>query len=205
MNNKFLLGYSIVLTIAVGILFYRVFSNSQSGTERNFTQKKLVTDSSQTSGTLPLAYINTDSLSEKYLYFKEYRKQMEAEGRALESSHENRVENWRKKAMDFEKNGPMMSQEQAEQKRYDLEVERENILKDHDAKTKVLMDKTEQQNKKILDVIHSYIKEYNKDGKYKYIFSYVKNGPLLYADEATDITADIVKGLNDKYADSKKQ
>ena len=80
-----------------------------------------------------------------------------------------------------------------------LGMEQEGIVKNREKELADLMEKDAQNNKKFTEEVNAFIKEYNKDGKYKYIFSYVKNGNMLYADETSDITNDIVNGLNERY------
>ena len=54
--------------------------------------------------------------------------------------------------------------------------------------------------------INEYLKEYNKEGKYNFIFSTQEGNPTLYfKDTAFNITSEVVKGLNDTYKQSKKQ
>ena len=63
----------------------------------------------------------------------------------------------------------------------------------------------------LLDTFHStrineYLKEYNQAGQYNFIFSTQEGNPTLYyKDTAFNITNDVVKGLNEKYKQSKKQ
>ncbi len=47
----------------------------------------------------------------------------------------------------------------------------------------------------ILSRIQNFLKEYNKDGKYAYIFSY-EPGLMFYKDSTLNITNDVVVGLN---------
>ncbi len=55
----------------------------------------------------------------------------------------------------------------------------------------------------ILNRIQNFLKVYNKDGRYDYIFSY-EPGFMFYKDTALNITRDVVKGLNDLYTQNKK-
>jgi outer membrane protein len=67
----------------------------------------------------------------------------------------------------------------------------------------------ENQAKAIDDIqkrINEYLKEYNQTGKYNFIFSTQEGNPTLYyKDTAFNITNEVVKGLNEKYKQSKKQ
>jgi outer membrane protein len=59
--------------------------------------------------------------------------------------------------------------------------------------------------KKLQDVnkrIEDYLKGYNKDKGYAYIFSNVPD-MMYYKDTVYNITADIVKGLNEQYKQKK--
>ncbi len=61
-------------------------------------------------------------------------------------------------------------------------------------------------NKKLLDAVYAFIKDYNqKHQKFDIILakSYVAS-PVLYIDESMDITAEIIKGLNEEYKEYKK-
>ncbi|MGC8803632.1 MAG: OmpH family outer membrane protein, partial [Bacteroidales bacterium] len=59
-------------------------------------------------------------------------------------------------------------------------------------------------NNRLGNNIVEFLKEYNKDGKYVYIMSHVFGGNLLYVNDSLDITADVIKGLNEKYRNSRK-
>lgn len=51
--------------------------------------------------------------------------------------------------------------------------------------------------------IETFLKEYNKSKHYSYIVSY-EQGLFYYKDTAYNITADVVKGLNEFYKSGKK-
>ena len=58
-------------------------------------------------------------------------------------------------------------------------------------------------NDDILNRIQNFLKKYNSDGKYSYVFSY-QPGLMFYKDSTLDITADVIKGLNELDAEKKK-
>lgn len=49
--------------------------------------------------------------------------------------------------------------------------------------------------------INEYIKEYGVQRKYDYIFGATGNGSLMYANEAKDITEDIISYINNRHND----
>jgi outer membrane protein len=54
-------------------------------------------------------------------------------------------------------------------------------------------------NRKVIDYIMVYLKDYTKDKNIRFVFSYTFGGNLLYMDGAFDITNDILAGVNQKY------
>jgi outer membrane protein len=54
----------------------------------------------------------------------------------------------------------------------------------------------------ILSRIQNFLKDYNKDGKYDYIFSY-EPGFMFYKDSSLNITNDVIAGLNALYVKNK--
>ena len=59
---------------------------------------------------------------------------------------------------------------------------------------------------KLYDKVDDFVKQYAKQKGYKLVLTYSKGGnAVLYGDASLDITADVVKGLNDSYTkDSSK-
>jgi outer membrane protein len=54
---------------------------------------------------------------------------------------------------------------------------------------------------KLYDKISEFIKSYAKEKGYKMVLTYSKNNTsMLYGDASLDVTADVVKKLNDAYA-----
>lgn len=51
----------------------------------------------------------------------------------------------------------------------------------------------------VLAEINAYIKQYGKAHGYQFIFGATDQGNIVYAAEGTDITEDVLKGLNEQY------
>ncbi len=203
MNNKILTVYSIILTIAIGFLFFKTFSGS-SKTEKTITDEKKVTNPTSSSP-LAIAYINIDTLLEKYTYAKKYNEQAYAKKNNIDRKYDNLAKAWEGKVMQYRQKGSTgsLSATEIQNTEQALAMEQDRIVKDREKELSNLMEEDSKNNKKFTDDISAFIKEYNKDQKYKFIFSYVKNGNMLYADEAADITNEIVTGLNEKNPASK--
>ena len=66
-----------------------------------------------------------------------------------------------------------------------------------------LMEEEQVMNRTILDYIYKYLEVYNKDHNYEYILGKTFGGPVLLSDSGSNITAEVLKGLNEYYADNK--
>ena len=66
---------------------------------------------------------------------------------------------------------------------------------------------TEQANEgnKVYDKIADFVKGYAKEKGYKLVLTYSKANPtVIYGDAGLDVTADVIKRLNDAYTKDKK-
>lgn len=53
--------------------------------------------------------------------------------------------------------------------------------------------------KAVLDEINAYLKQYGKDKGYTFILGATESGNIVYAAPGTDITDEVLKGLNEQY------
>ena len=70
--------------------------------------------------------------------------------------------------------------------------------------TNELQTENQKNSLQLRDSINSFLKIYNKDKGYSLIISNTGFDNLLYADDAFNITDEIVEGLNARYNPSKK-
>jgi outer membrane protein len=78
----------------------------------------------------------------------------------------------------------------------DLQERKQNIDND-------LYNENSKLKEDILTRIQNFLKDYNKDGKYSYIFSY-EPGFMFYKDSTLNITQDVIVGLNQLDSSNKK-
>ena len=58
-------------------------------------------------------------------------------------------------------------------------------------------------SEELRDTINSFLKEFNKDGKYQLILSNTSSDNVLYATPGYDITNEVTKLLNERFAAKK--
>lgn len=203
MQNKFTFPLVIFLLLAVSGLYYMQFSKNDVSKNELKQIKKPIQQAANAS--LRLAYIDLDTIKEKYAYFKLKNSELEKEKLRIENEIEAGVKKLEADRNNFLKKGQSISQQEAEQfqmefqSRYQaLGEKREKLLNQHLSNQAKAMDD-------IQSKINAYLKEYNKSAGYHFIFSTGEgNLTLYYKDESFNITEEILEGLNEIYQKEKK-
>lgn len=188
-----------------GVLFAVLFVAVAGLYILHFSGKKLNAsgkgngDEVENSG-LRIAYIKVDSLAVNYDFAQEmhdsFLKQQEAFTKEY-GEKRNRFESQAAAFQEKVQRGGFLSQERALQERDRLMGEEQQITKlDQELSTKLAQIQTDN-NKQLLDSIMNYVKVYNKDKKYNYIFN---SGEILVGDDAHNITKEILVGMNARYS-----
>ena len=192
--KNFTLGLNIVLAVAVAVLFYLHFSSKKSVTAP--------ANAAAVSGGFRIAYFEMDSIQSQFEYFKEVRSTLNSKDQELGRELASMENNFRNKYQDLQKVGSTLSQAEVANRQQEL-VEMDKNLKSR----KQMMDQEMQDEslKKLQDVkkkIEDYLKDYNKDKGYSYIFA---GSPdlIYYKDTVYNITGDMLKGLNELYKKKK--
>lgn len=184
---------NIVLLIAVIVLFVKVFGGSN-----NETADATPTTAEPTEKPLKIAYINADTLFEKFDEFKKQRDafqkkeldadaSLKAKGRALEQDFlavQKKVQTGTMAPSDIQK-----EEQRLVQKQQALQQEQERM-------TKALLEEnkkvTEALQKQVIDKLEAFKA---REG-YDFILSYTTGGPILVVNDSLDITVKVLEELN---------
>ena len=189
---------NVVLILAVGYLYYHVYS-------QHTVQSKLEKPNSSTiastvnSSQAPIAYVDLDSLNEKITYIKDKHKELETEQKSIEADWQNSYRGLENQKNQFLKKGSSITQEEAEKFQTSLLQQQQQV----DGKKQALTQKLNEKSYKFMDDIQKKLKdflsEYNKMHNYTYILTTGTGlDYLVYKDSSLNITADVVKGMNEK-------
>lgn len=194
-----LLIVNIILLGLVGYLYYLQFS-----TKKTKPASELKTSFSNNTGEkAKVAYIDLDSLQSNYAYYKKIKADFEQKQAAandeitsLQKKYQNRAVQLQQKAAAMNSQEQENAMQEINKMQQGLQVRKQNIdneLYNYNSKMK----------EDILNRIQNFLKEYNKDGKYSYIFSY-EPGFMFYKDSTLNITPDVITGLNELQTEKKK-
>ena len=195
--KNFSLVLNIVLLAAVIFLYAKVFRSSFNETivTKNIV-KETVGENSSKAG---IAYVELDSLNEKISYIKARRKELEAEQKAIETEWQNGYRGLENRKNEFLKRGNSITQQEAEKFQGELMQQQQQV----DAKKQNSSQNLSEKSYKLMDDIQKKLKdflnEYNQNKKYQYILTTGTGlDYMLYKDSTFNITADVIKGMNEK-------
>ena len=191
--------FNAVLAIAVIILFWLVL-----GTKSNTTAKQLITGKATvTSGKLPIAYVNVDSLLLHYQFAKDANESLTKKQEDSRLTINTRARQLQGEMAEFQKkleNNAFLSRERAEQEQLRLQ-NKQRELQELDGKlSQQLLQVQQKMSEELRDTINKFMKEFNRDNKYEIIISNTSNDNVLYAAKCYDITAEVTKQLNERCA-----
>jgi outer membrane protein len=177
----------------------------------NFITNKNTTTTSKApkilqKGDMKIAYVNTDTLLAKYNMAIDMEKNLKAKQAQMESSFKQKQATLQNDYQTYMKNGSSLTLTQQKAKEKELQTRMQELQQLQQELPNQLQEEQVNENKKLLDVVYAFIKDYNlKHDHYNIILSRsYSNSPTLYMDEGLDITDEIVKGLNDEYKNYKK-
>lgn len=192
-----LLTINIILLCLVGYLYYLHF---QSGKDKVVAGSQSF-NKIDSDGKCKVAYIDLDSLQNNYSYYKKIKADFERKQSSANDEIVAMQKKYQNRAMQLQQKASSMSQTEQEAAMQEINKMQQDLQERKQGIDNELYNYNSKMKEDILNRIQSFLKVYNKDGKYSYIFSY-EPGFMFYKDSTLNITADVIVGLNQ--ADSSK-
>ncbi len=196
---------NIVLLLAVGYLYYYDFSGKKA---RDVAEKISRPYSTNDSGSHRpvLAYVDLDSLNSGIHFMKEKKKELETEAKEAERIYEDGIRKLQAERDAFVKRGATVSD--AEAQRFS-----EKLISEQQLLENKKQQKAQELNTKSFDIMEvfrkrlkDFLAEYNTNKNYLCIFTVGSELEyMVYRDSSLNITADVIKGLNEKWKPASKQ
>lgn len=199
--KNILLVINIILIALVAYLYYLHFSKS-----KNTPVQK---ETSSVPGNLNLmekskiAYIDLDSLQTNYTYYKKIKADFERKQSEANNEITSMQKKYQARAVQLQQKAATMNQKEQESAMQEMNKMQQDLQTRKQGIDNELYNYNSKMKEDILNRIQDFLKVYNKDGKYSYIFSY-EPGFMFYKDSALNITRDVITGLNDLYSTDKK-
>ncbi|WP_461533988.1 OmpH/Skp family outer membrane protein [Sinomicrobium sp.] len=100
----------------------------------------------------------------------------------------------------FQTEAAKMSQSKAQEKYEQLMQRRQQIQQQVQQEEMQLQQESQGAIDSLIEKVREFVKDYGKDNGYTYILGANEAGSVLYGVEEKDLTDEILKALNDKYA-----
>ncbi|MFA7492731.1 MAG: OmpH family outer membrane protein [Proteiniphilum sp.] len=200
MKNSTLYIVSGVLAVAIIILYILHFTNQSS--VNGATGKELSALLNDSSITLPIAYVNVDSLLMNYNFAKDLNESLLRKQENTRATLNQREGQIRSAVADFErkvKNNAFLTNERAQQEQNRIMQMDQEYQQLADRLTQEFLMEQEKLNIQMEDTIKARMIEFNQGKNLEIIFNNRMTSTILYADKKYDITNEVVIFLNSKY------
>ena len=192
--NKIQILVNVVLVAAVAALFAIVLVNNKSS-----ETPAVVAENSET---IPIAYLNVDSLLVNYTFAQEANEKLMKKQEDARLKMNTKLRTFQNEVADFQRkleNNAFLSRERAEKEQQRL-AKKEQELQELEAKlTQDIMLENQKLNMQLADSLNTFLKIFNADGRYHIILSNSAKDNVLMASEQYDITSEVIEGMNARY------
>jgi outer membrane protein len=191
-----------VLAVCVIILFVLQFKNGNSS---NGAMSVSNTKDSLGYRSLKVAYVDLDSIQEKFVYYKTKMLEFERKKELADRDLNNAYQQIQNEGKAFQQRGNSITQAEGEAFQRDYARKMQNL----EEQKKSLESQIQEEGIRTMDDLrkrmNEFLIEFNKKEQYSYIFSYSSGlNVMFYKDTTYNITNEIAAGLNEAYNKSKK-
>ncbi len=148
-----------------------------------------------------IVFVNSDTLSEQYTYFKDIRTKLEEKAKKAQSNLQAKGQAFQREIAEAEKNAATMSaaERQATEERL-ARKQQELAQLNQNASNSLAQDEATEFNA-VYTTITEYLKKHAEENGYQFVLTYSKTNPaVLYADPQLDITKQVLDALNKEYS-----
>lgn len=155
-------------------------------------------------GAIKIGYIRSDSINEKYLFLLDRKKELENESLKAEGALKAEYNRMMKKQQELESKYqflPLSDQQKAQEEMMKM-GEKYRAMEE-----KMGMDLQEKNaffQKQLYENVEAYLAKYAEANGFDFIFRYEMGLNLMYGADKYNITADVLKGLNEEYKSAMK-
>ncbi len=195
--KNILLVINIILIALVGYLYYLQFGSAKSKPVLEKAATAIKNEKSK------VAYIDLDSLQNNYTYYKKIKADFERKQAAANDEITSMQKKFQARAVQLQQKASGMNQQEQENAMQEINKMQQELQNRKQGIDNELYNYNSKMKEDILTRIQNFLKDYNKDGRYSYIFSY-EPGFMFYKDSTLNITPDVIAGLNELYSENKK-
>lgn len=150
-------------------------------------------------------FVDVNKLLDGYKRTKLVRTEFETKAKTLNANVDSLMVDWQNELKTYEKERSKMSKKELELKQELLGNKQKQINNYQQGIQKQIQDEDQKATQTVINDINDYVKEYGKNNGYRIIFGASGSGNIMYADDATDLTEDVLEGLNKEFSGDKEK
>lgn len=173
--NKIALTFSVIAILLSVFVIFKPHSNSD------------------------LVYVDINKLVEGYDRTKIEKVKFENKAKLLQGNVDSLVINFQKELSLYEKERSTLSKKELELKQELLSNKQQQLNNYQQAVQKQIQEEDQKTTQTVFNDINDYVKEFGKKNNYKIIFGASGSGNIMYANERSNLTLEVLEGLNNQY------
>lgn len=175
-QNNIIFAWLGSLTVLVIILAYFQFYNNQK-----------------------LVYIDSNKLLAGYRGMIDAQADFQKKSQTWKANVDTLMAEVQRSIMDYEKESPKMSAKEKELSRELIKTKQKQLQDYQRAIQEQSAQKDQEMTQQVLVKVNTFLTEYGKSKDYNIIFGATTSGNIIYAEEAMDITDEVLELLNSQY------
>lgn len=188
------LVFNVVLLLLVGVLFYFHFKEAAAPHPIEIAPSS---KDSLVLKPLKVAYVDLDSIEEKFYYFKQKQTDFERKKENADKDLNNSYMAIEKERAQFAQRGNAITQTEAENFQKEYTGKMQDLQREKESKQQEFLEEQQKIMDDVQSKLNTFLDEYNKTKHYSFIFTTGKGSLLLfYKDPAYNITDEVLTGLN---------
>jgi len=194
---------NIVLALAVIILFVLHFTGI--GASINSSDEGSI--ASGLNGNDKIFYVQIDTVISKFDMAKDLSGELETKYNSSEAALQTRQQDYEKEVNDYQykvQRG-LVTRSDAQTIEQTLYAKQQDLVQLQQTLSNEISEKQSVMNSQVINAIMEYLKENHTKFNYKFVLGTSFGGNVLFANDSLDISADVIKGLNEKYQQEKKK
>ncbi len=190
-----------VLFLAVAALFVLHFTSDKAPAHT------YVTESGVEISEMAIAFVNIDTIIFNFDMFFDRREDLLSKQKKAETELTAKGTRYERDARDFQEkvNKGLVTRATAAEMEQSLLQQQQDLINLRDQLQSDLYEEEQVMNRQIIDYITRFLDENKAEYNYQYILGKTFGGPVLYSNQALDITRKVIDGLNRKYKTEKKK
>lgn len=195
--NRFLSNLS---KITLGIAIVAGAASCGQNTSNTTAAKGDSTSSTATKTADKIVYVNADTLSAQYEYFKDAKAKLEGKAKKAQENLQSKGQAFQRELAEAEQKAATMSASERQATEERLARKQQELAQLNQNASASLAQDEQSEMTAVYNSITDYLTKHAKDNGYQYVLTYSKTNPaVIYADEKLDITKEVVAALNKEY------